>query len=198
MAGNGDVEYMCLCGLPDHPGVGPAADSAVQPHTLLLPHSVGARFNHKLRGVHQTVFVHALEVFLVLMDLNIADFSTFVTNKYLNQTKHCYVNRYLHYMPEAKILQQNPCLFLFYTCRTHCMHFLHVLQVFVFSLQPMNSQSGGVAVRSPDHNMTTPLGHCFCLQKSNLLRNLSPTSKTVWQRTDKCSKGGNCGFYEDC
>lgn len=55
--------------LPDDPGVGPAADGAVQPHTLLLPHGVGARFNHKLRGMHQAVFVHTLEVFLVFMDL---------------------------------------------------------------------------------------------------------------------------------
>lgn len=55
--------------LPDDPRVGPAADSAVQAHTLLLPHGVGAWFNHKLWGVHQAVFVHALKVFPVFMDL---------------------------------------------------------------------------------------------------------------------------------
>lgn len=58
-----------VCDLPDDPWIRPAADSAMQPHTLLLPHSVGARFNHKFWGVHQAVFVHALEVFLVFMDL---------------------------------------------------------------------------------------------------------------------------------
>lgn len=67
---------MYIYDAPDDPGVRPAADGAVQPHTLLLPHGVGARFNHKLRGVHQTVLVHALEVFLVFMDLNITDYST--------------------------------------------------------------------------------------------------------------------------
>jgi len=41
----------------------------MQPHTLLLPHGVGARFDHKLRGVHQAVFVHMLEVFPVFIDL---------------------------------------------------------------------------------------------------------------------------------
>lgn len=61
----------CVGDLPDDPGVGPATDSAVQPHTLLLPHSVGARFNHKLWGVHQAVFVYSLEVFLVFMNLKI-------------------------------------------------------------------------------------------------------------------------------
>ena len=60
---------MYVCDLPDDPGVRPAADSAVQPHTLLLPHSVGARFNHKLRGMHQAVFVHTLKVYPVFMDL---------------------------------------------------------------------------------------------------------------------------------
>lgn len=57
--------------LPDDPGIRPAADSAMEPHTLLLPHSVGAWLDHKLWGVHQAVFVHALEVFLVIMDLKI-------------------------------------------------------------------------------------------------------------------------------
>lgn len=67
---NGNVwDHVFTEALPDDPGVRPAADGAVQPHTLLLPHSVGAGFDHKLWGVHQTVFVHALEVFLVLMDL---------------------------------------------------------------------------------------------------------------------------------
>lgn len=55
--------------LPDDPRVRPAADGAMQPHTLLLPHGVGARFDHKVRGVHQAVFVHALEMFPVFMDL---------------------------------------------------------------------------------------------------------------------------------
>lgn len=55
--------------LPDDPRVRPASDSAVQSHTLLLPHGVRARFDHKLGGVHQAVFVHALKVFLVFMDL---------------------------------------------------------------------------------------------------------------------------------
>lgn len=55
--------------LPDDPWVRPACDGAVQTHTLLLPHGVGARFNHKLRGMHQAVFVHALKVFPVFMDL---------------------------------------------------------------------------------------------------------------------------------
>lgn len=60
---------VCLCDLPDDPRVGPAGDGAVQPHALLLPHGVGARLNHKIRGVHQAILVHALVVFLVLMDL---------------------------------------------------------------------------------------------------------------------------------
>lgn len=55
--------------LPDDPGVGPAADGAVQAHALLLPHSVGARLDHKLWRVHQAILVHALEVFPVFMDL---------------------------------------------------------------------------------------------------------------------------------
>lgn len=55
--------------LPDDPGVGPAADRAVQAHALLLPHGVGARLDHKLWRVHQAVLVHALEVFPVFMDL---------------------------------------------------------------------------------------------------------------------------------
>lgn len=59
----------CVLDLPDNPWVGPATDSAMQSHTLLLPHSVGAWFNHKLRGMHQAIFVHALEVLLVFMDL---------------------------------------------------------------------------------------------------------------------------------
>lgn len=63
----------CIVDLPDDPGVRPAGDSAVQSHTLVLPHSVGARFNHKLRGVHQAVFVHTLEMFLVFMDLRKAE-----------------------------------------------------------------------------------------------------------------------------
>lgn len=47
------LEFMlCVRDLPDDPWVRPAGDSAMQPHTLLLPHGVGARFNHKLRGVH--------------------------------------------------------------------------------------------------------------------------------------------------
>jgi len=84
---------MYVCGLPGDPGVGPAADGAMQPHRLLLPHSVGAGFNHKLWGVHQAVFVHALEVFPLFMDLKISqlitqDGVTFATNKQLNQTKH--------------------------------------------------------------------------------------------------------------
>lgn len=58
-----------VCDLPDDARVGPATDGAMQPHTLLLPHSVGAWFNHKLRGMHQAVFVHALKVLLVFMDL---------------------------------------------------------------------------------------------------------------------------------
>lgn len=60
---------MYVCYLPDDPWVGPTTDSAVQPHTLLLPHGVGAWLNHKLRGVHQAVFVHTLKMFLVFMDL---------------------------------------------------------------------------------------------------------------------------------
>lgn len=55
--------------LPDDPGVGPAADGAVQAHALLLPHSVGARLDHKLWRMHQAILVHALEVFPVFMDL---------------------------------------------------------------------------------------------------------------------------------
>lgn len=55
--------------LPDDPGVGPAADGAVQSHTLLLPHGVGAGLDHKLWRVHQAVLVHALEVLPVFMDL---------------------------------------------------------------------------------------------------------------------------------
>lgn len=58
-----------VCDLPDDPWVGPATDSAMQSHTLLLPHGVGAWFDHKLWGVHQAVCVHALKVFLVFMDL---------------------------------------------------------------------------------------------------------------------------------
>lgn len=64
---------VCAGDLPDDPGVRPATDSAVQTHTLLLPHCVGARLNHKLWGVHQAVFVHTLEVFLVFMNLKIAE-----------------------------------------------------------------------------------------------------------------------------
>lgn len=67
------LTVMCVVDLPDDPWVGPATDSAMQSHTLLLPHCVGARFNHKLRGVHQAVFVHTLEVLLVFMDLKIAE-----------------------------------------------------------------------------------------------------------------------------
>lgn len=55
--------------LPYDPWVRPAADGAVQAHALFLPHGVGAGFYHKLWGVHQAVYVHALKVFLVLMDL---------------------------------------------------------------------------------------------------------------------------------
>lgn len=54
---------------PDNPWVRPAADGAVQAHALFLPHGVGTRFDHKLWGVHQAVYVHALKVFLVFMDL---------------------------------------------------------------------------------------------------------------------------------
>lgn len=76
----------CVVGdLPDDPWVRPPTDSAVQPHTLFLPHSVGARFNHKLRGVHQAVFVHALEVFLVFMDLKIEQITQ---DRFLPFTKH--------------------------------------------------------------------------------------------------------------
>lgn len=65
-----DSSAICdVCYLPDDPRVRPASDGAVQSHTLLLPNSVGARFDHKLWGVHQAVFVHALKVFLVFMDL---------------------------------------------------------------------------------------------------------------------------------
>lgn len=84
---------MCVRDLPDNPWVGPATDSAVQPHTLLLPHGVGAWFNQKLRGVHQAVFVHALKVFLVFMDLQTEQrlssksFRTVANHKLLNQTK---------------------------------------------------------------------------------------------------------------
>ena len=67
------VRSLCVGDLPDDPWVRPAGDSAVQPHTLLLPHSVGAGFNHKLRGVHQAVFVHTLGVFLFIMDLETAE-----------------------------------------------------------------------------------------------------------------------------
>lgn len=62
------VRGMCV-NLPDDPWVGPAADGAVQAHALLLPDGVGAGFDHKLWGVHQAVYVHALKVFLVFMDL---------------------------------------------------------------------------------------------------------------------------------
>lgn len=55
--------------LPDDPGVGPATDGAVQSHTLLLPHGVGAGLDHELWRVHQAVLVHALEVLPVFMDL---------------------------------------------------------------------------------------------------------------------------------
>lgn len=56
-------------GLPDNPGVRPATDGAVQTHTLFLPHGVGARLNHKLWRMHQAVFVHALKMRFLFMDL---------------------------------------------------------------------------------------------------------------------------------
>lgn len=59
--------------LPDDPWVRPAADGAVQAYALFLPHGVGAGFDHKLWGVHQAVYVHALKVFLVFMDLKKGD-----------------------------------------------------------------------------------------------------------------------------
>lgn len=59
--------------LPDDPWVRPAADGAVQAHALLLPHGVGTGFDHKLWGVHQAVYVHALKMFLVFMDLKRGD-----------------------------------------------------------------------------------------------------------------------------
>lgn len=65
---------MYVFDLPDDPWVRPASDSAMQPHALFLPHGVGAWFNHKLRGVHQAIFVHALKVFLVFMDLQIEQY----------------------------------------------------------------------------------------------------------------------------
>lgn len=58
-----------VCDLPDDLWVRPAADGAVQAHALLLPHGVGTGFDHKLWGVHQAVYVHALKVLLVFMDL---------------------------------------------------------------------------------------------------------------------------------
>lgn len=83
--------FCCRCrDLPDDPWVRPAANSAMQPHTLLLPHSVGARLNHKLRGVHQAVFVHALEMLLVFMDLKT---KLYFNIKYSRFLSYCQTNQ---------------------------------------------------------------------------------------------------------
>lgn len=54
---------------PDDTRLRPASHGAVQPHTLLLPHGVGARLDHELRGVLQAVLIHPPVMFLVLVDL---------------------------------------------------------------------------------------------------------------------------------
>lgn len=135
-----------LVTLPDDPWVGPATDSAMQPHTLLLPHCVGARFNHKLRGVHQAVFVHALEVFLVFMDLKVAekisqDHRTFANHKLIAKTKNktpCDFTRNPQCMLEAKTkllhtqIEQDPDISLFiYTCKVYALNVTHVMSVTV-------------------------------------------------------------------
>lgn len=48
----------------------------MQAHALFLPYGVGAGFDHKLWGVHQAVYVHALKVLLVFMDLKKGDAKT--------------------------------------------------------------------------------------------------------------------------
>lgn len=124
------IWVVCVCDLPDDPWIGPATYSAVQTHALLLPHGVGAWFNHKLGGMHQAVFVHTLKVFLVFMDLQTEQFLSFEslrTNAPLpNQTK---------LLPKSPIIspgiqnarlkqrhtkiQQHPTKSLFHTCNMY-------------------------------------------------------------------------------
>lgn len=66
---------VCVQYSPDNPWVRPSRDGAVQPDTLLLPHRVGTRLNHELRGMHQAILIHTLVVLLVLIDLGISVFN---------------------------------------------------------------------------------------------------------------------------
>lgn len=118
---------MYVCDLPDDPWVGPATDSAMQPHTLLLPHSVGPWFNHKLRGVHQAVFVYALKVFPVFIDLQTEQYLSIKSLRKIvplptirfQKKKIPIHNAWLRQKPsfyKHKLSKIPTYLYLFYTC----------------------------------------------------------------------------------
>lgn len=54
---------------PRHTGFGPTSRSAVQSHSLSLPHSLTLRLHHELRGVSEAVFIHLLGKLLRFMHL---------------------------------------------------------------------------------------------------------------------------------